>query len=92
MSTLGAWHRTPMTGVGGLYALSWLTRTLLGPNHASLSVLIRKHRCRSMSRRLRIIAEAVPRGGHGLKGGAHLTDLFPGRHAAALNGARLSRR
>src|SRR5262249_33822477 len=33
---------------------SWLTRTLLGPNHVSPSVLIRKHRCRSMLCRLRI--------------------------------------
>jgi hypothetical protein len=33
-----------------------LTRTLLGPNHASLSVLIRKYKCRSMARRPRIIS------------------------------------
>ena len=26
----------------------WLTRTLLGPNHAPPSVLIRGHKCRSM--------------------------------------------
>jgi hypothetical protein len=33
-----------------------LTRTLLGPNHASLWVVIRRHKCRSTPRRLQIIA------------------------------------
>lgn len=34
-----------------------LTRTLLGSNHASPCVLIWKHKCRSMPRRLRVIAD-----------------------------------
>ena len=49
--------RTAGRDLCGLQLQLELTRTLLGPNHALLSVLIREHEGRSMPRRPRIITD-----------------------------------